>query len=98
VTPDEFRASLASAQPPAGLDACLEALWQEARGNWKLAHETVQDESGESAAWVHAYLHRKEGDIGNAHYWYRRAARPATTASHDEEWAEIVTALLLRRS
>jgi hypothetical protein len=96
VTLEEFRASVASGRRPGGLDTCLSALWDEARGDWKGAHETVQEESGEAAAWIHAYLHRKEGDLGNARYWYARAARPTSSAPHDDEWSEIVSALLQR--
>jgi hypothetical protein len=94
VTLEEFRASLATGERPPGLGPCLTALWEEARGGWKLAHETVQEESSAHAAWVHAYLHRKEGDLGNARYWYGRASRPPPSAGHDEEWEEIVAALL----
>jgi len=96
VTLDELRASVRSGAEPPGLDPCLTALWNEARGDWKLAHEIVQEQSGEAAAWVHAYLHRKEGDLANARYWYGRASRPPASASHDAEWAEIAAALLQR--
>jgi hypothetical protein len=94
---DGFRATVAAGELPAGVGPCLRALWTEARGDWKGGHEIVQEENGADAAWVHAYLHRKEGDIGNAQYWYRRAGRPASSASHDDEWAEIVQDLLRRR-
>lgn len=94
MTLDEFRASLEDGAAPAGVGPCLTALWTEARGDWKRAHEIVQEESGEAAAWVHAYLHRKEGDASNAGYWYSRASRPHSALSHDEEWDEIVAALL----
>lgn len=94
MTIDELRASLGADAAPAGLGPCLKALWVEARGDWKRAHEIVQEESGEAAAWVHAYLHRKEGDASNAGYWYRRASRPPSALSHDEEWDEIASSLL----
>jgi hypothetical protein len=72
----------------------LRALWSEARGDWKTAHEITQDIEGQRAAWVHAYLHRKEGDLSNARYWYRRAERPEATDALDQEWERIVCALL----
>jgi hypothetical protein len=88
-----FRASLSASEPPA-LNPALRALWLDARGNWDGAHEAAQaDESG-AGDWVHAYLHRKEGDAGNAGYWYRRARKPVCKASLDKEWAAIADALL----
>lgn len=93
----EFRASLASASPPADLAAPLEALWHEARGNWDRAHRTVMSARGRNAAWVHAYLHRKEGDRENARYWYDRAQQPMASGSLASEWAAIASALLDER-
>ena len=73
----EFRASLASRdEPPAGLSAPLRALWLDGKGDWAAAHGTVDDLETTTAARVHAYIHRKEGDLDNARYWYRRAGRP----------------------
>ena len=91
----EFQASLAQTAPPAGLSPYLTALWHEAHGQWDTAHEIVQEINSANAAWVHAYLHRKEGDDGNARYWYRTANRhfPANQTL-DEEWRDIVQALL----
>jgi hypothetical protein len=89
-----FRASLASASPPAGLNDALRALWLDARGDWDGAHEAAQADEGGAGDWVHAYLHRKEGDAGNAAYWYRRAGKPVCRRSLDEEWAAIAEALL----
>lgn len=91
MTPSELRTSEA---PPAGAPGPLAALWHLARGDWHKAHETVQDDEGPEAAWVHAHLHRVEGDEGNAGYWYRRAGRPHARTSHDEEWNEIAGVLL----
>jgi hypothetical protein len=71
-----------------------EALWWAARDDWDKAHRLVQDEDSREAAWVHAYLHRVEGDLSNAGYWYRRAGRPETKAALEDEWAEIAAALL----
>jgi hypothetical protein len=81
-----------------GLSAPLRALWQEAQGDWKRAHQIVQDEDDRDSAWVHAYLHRREGDLPNAGYWYRRAGRPVEQAALDEEWEAIVAALLAARA
>ena len=89
-----FRASLASASPPAGLSHALRALWLDARGDWGGAHEAAQADEGGTGDWVHAYLHRKEGDAGNAAYWYRRAGKSVCGRSLDEEWAAIAEALL----
>ncbi len=90
----QFRASLAVTAPPEGLSTALQALWWEAKGDWDRAHELAQADEGGAGDWVHAYLHRKEGDAGNAGYWYRRAGKPASRASFAEEWAAIAAALL----
>ena len=89
-----FRASLSAPTPPPGLTLALKALWLDARGDWDAAHVAAQADEGGDGDWVHAYLHRKEGDAGNAAYWYRRAGRPVCKTSLDEEWAAISTALL----
>jgi hypothetical protein len=72
----------------------LVALWHDARGDWDAAHRVAQDVDDEDGAWVHAYLHRKEGDDGNAAYWYRRAGRSPARGTLHEEWVTIVEALL----
>jgi hypothetical protein len=90
----DFRASLSDAAPAAGLEPPLSALWWAAKGQWDQAHKIVQDEASREAAWVHAYLHRVEGDLGNAGYWYRQAGQPAAKASLEAEWERIVSALL----
>ncbi len=89
-----FERSLENATPPEGLSKPLEALWQEAKGDWDAAHELAQADKGASGAWVHAYLHRVEGNTSNAGYWYRRADRPRATVSLREEWRAIAQALL----
>ena len=94
MTLDEFRASLSAKSPPPNLPAPLVALWHDARGDWEAAHRVAQDVEDDAGAWVHAYLHRKEGDIANAGYWYRRAGKPAASGSLDAEWRAIATALL----
>ena len=90
----EFRASLTNENPPAGLSFALAGLWWDAKGDWTKAHESAQQDEGPEGAWVHAYLHRKEGDASNAAYWYRRAKTPPSRSSFEEEWEEIATALL----
>jgi hypothetical protein len=92
-----FAASLARASPPAGLDGALEALWHAAKGDWKKAHDLAQDQDDETGAWVHAYLHRLEGDLANADYWYRQAGRKRPQEALEDEWRRIVGALLESR-
>ena len=94
MTIEEFTASLAGPAPPAHASSPLRALWQDARGNWNAAHAIAQEIDDASGAWIHAYLHRKEGDAGNAGYWYRRAGRTPATGSLEDEWRQIVSALL----
>lgn len=89
----EFRSSLAGNAPPEGAGLALQALWHEAKGDWRRAHRLAQAQADEAGAWVHAYLHRVEGDENNAGHWYRRAGRPPSSAPLGEEWAEIVAAL-----
>ena len=89
-----FLASLTCPAPPADLPVLLTALWWDAKGDWNRAHELAQAGSERDAAWVHAYLHRKEGDAANAGYWYRRAHRAFPTSALEEEWREIALTLL----
>lgn len=95
MTLDEFKASLSDAAPPAAGGEALKALWYDGKGNWNRAHEIAQDIDDKIGAWVHAYLHRKEGDEGNAAYWYHRAGRPVVRAQTlQAEWDHIVETLL----
>jgi hypothetical protein len=94
MTFDDFTSSLDAAAPPAGCAPLLTALWHDKRGDWDAAHRVAQDVNDADGAWVHAYLHRREGDAGNAAYWYRHAGRPIATGSLDDEWTTIVRALL----
>jgi hypothetical protein len=89
-----FRASLAEPAPLDNLSHALQALWYDAKGDWQTAHEHAQVQEDAIGAWVHAYLHRKEGDLANAGYWYRRAGRPAASESLEAEWETIATSLL----
>lgn len=89
MTPDELRASASAAAPPAGLSPPLETLWWDAKGDWKKAHETAQDDKSRDGSRVHAYLHRVEGDLANAGYWYNRAGEPPFDGSLTEEWTAL---------
>ncbi len=89
-----FKASLKQKQPPHGLPPPLQALWWAAKDDWTKAHEIAQEHDDKPSAWVHAYLHRVEGDLGNAGYWYRRAGRTPATGALPAEWAGIVGELL----
>jgi hypothetical protein len=94
MTLDDFRSALGRATPPPGLAPPLEALWYDAKGDWSAAHRIVMNAQSAAAAWVHAYLHRKEGDLDNARYWYRKAKRPEATGGLADEWAAIAARLL----
>jgi len=93
MTFEQFRATLSDAHPP-NVSPLLRALWHDAKGDWDRAHTIAQDVDDRSGAWVHAYLHRKEGDLGNAAYWYDRAQQPVATDSLGAEWMRIASALL----
>ena len=88
----QFNASLAATTPPLG--HILQALWYDAKGDWAAAHEHAQAQDDLAGAWVHAYLHRKEGDLANAAYWYRRASRPVATGSLQDEWEALLAEFL----
>jgi hypothetical protein len=94
MTYDQFKESLSSDNPPGNISACLKALWFDAKGDWEKAHTIIQDIEDNNAAWIHAYLHRKEGDTGNADYWYHRAGKKRTAISLQEEWEDIVKTLI----
>lgn len=90
----EFKSSLNKSAPPEGLNDLLLAMWYDAKGDWAKAHNVTQRANSIEAAWVHAYLHRKEGDDSNARYWYSRAHKGFATNTFAEEWDEITTWLL----
>ena len=94
MTFDDFRESLTATEPPAGLTLALTPLWWDAKGDWKRSHESAQQDEGVEGAWVHAYLHRKEGDQNNAAYWYSRAGKPICREPLDAEWVSLVRVLL----
>ena len=92
---ESFHSSVASEEaPPAGFAPAIQALWWDAKGDWHRAHEATQDDSGQAVSWVHAYLHRKEGDLSNAGYWYARAGRAVASGSLDAEREAILAELL----
>lgn len=94
MTIDEFRSKLSFPDSPAEVPGQLKALWYDANGNWDRAHRLVQELPDRNAAWVHAYLHREEGDQSNASYWYHRAQKPVARGDLSTEWEDIARALL----
>ena len=94
MTPEQFIASLEKPSCPPNISEPLRALWEDGKGHWDRAHEIAQSVDDPTGAWIHAYLHRKEGDLSNAAYWYGRAKQPAATDSLDAEWNRIAAALL----
>jgi hypothetical protein len=85
-----FKESLSQDAPDPQLSTILKSLWYDAKGDWERAHDFVDQLPGSDAAWVHAYLHRKEGDIWNADYWYARAKKTRPSYSLEEEWGILV--------
>jgi hypothetical protein len=94
MTPAALSASVSKPSPPGGLAPAVQALWWAAKGDWNKAHKIVMEEEGAQAAWVHAYLHRVEGDLPNARYWYRTAGKPVAAGALEAEWKTIVAELL----
>lgn len=90
-----FQESLSANQPPANLSVYLKTLWHDAKGEWNIAHQLIKDVEDKNANWIHAYLHRKEGDELNAGYWYRRAGKTMYEGSLEDEWEEIVMELMM---
>jgi hypothetical protein len=89
-----FKKTISGEEVPSSLSVYLQALWFDGRGNWEQAHQLIQDLEDQKAAWIHAYLHRKEGDVWNADYWYRRAGRTRSSVSLEQEWEDLVSAFL----
>lgn len=89
-----FKASLELDQPANNLPVQLKSLWYDAKGDWHKAHAEVDQLDDRPSAWVHAYLHRKEGDIGNANYWYRKAGQAPANVSLQAEWEQLVVHFL----
>jgi hypothetical protein len=97
MTFEELKDSFRHDSPPKELSLGLTALWWDAKGDWTKAHESAQQDEGLAGAWVHAYLHRKEGDSSNAAYWYQRSGKSPSRKSSSEEWDDIVESLLGQR-
>jgi len=94
MTLQEFRESLVRDEPPRELSAALAGLWWDAKGDWTRGHESAGQDEWPGSAWVHAYLHRKEGDLSNAGYWYARAHKAPAGTSLEQEWLAITRSLL----
>ncbi len=94
MTVEEFTTSLQFDSPPEGLSIPLQSLWLDGKENWKVAHDLVNDLEDPESMWVHAYLHRKEGDNFNAGYWYKKADKPFSKAPLEIEWETILMTLL----
>jgi hypothetical protein len=89
-----FKQSLTAELPPAILNVYMQALWFDARDNWNAAHNLIDHLNDATACRIHAYLHRKEGDLSNAAYWYRRASIAMPAISLQQEWDDLVNQLL----
>ena len=92
----DFKRSLSQRKPPAGLAPALAALWWAGKDDWDKAHKIVMDEAGADCAWVHAYLHRVEGDLPNARYWYAQVGKPVASGALPAEWDAIARALIAK--
>jgi hypothetical protein len=90
MTYDEFISSLSSAQPPQNIPDILLALWYDGKNDWDGSHNIAQEIEDKNGSWVHAYLHRKEGDLSNARYWYSRAGKTEPNMSLKQEWESLV--------
>ena len=91
---ESFRGTLHLAEPPDGRSLALQTLWWDAKNDWARAHQCAQEDAGKTGSSVHAYLHRKEGDLSNARYWYSRAGRTPATGTLDSEWEALARELL----
>ena len=97
-TIEAFRSSVSATAPPADVGPALQALWWVRRGDWDRAHQCVQEHEGEpDCDWVHAHLHRQEGDMSNASGWYRRAGKPVSDLSLEDEWSVLAGEMLARK-
>jgi hypothetical protein len=90
MTLQEFKSSLINAEPPTKTNLLLKALWFDGKGDWEAAHNIAQDINNYDGSSIHAYLHRKEGDLGNASYWYYKAGKSMPEISLEKEWEELV--------
>src|ERR1700760_2405320 len=95
---DTFTASLSSDAPPAGLRLALQGLWWDAKGDWDRAHRCAMEQDDREGAALHAYLHRKEGDLPNARHWYARGGRDPVDGPLDAEWDALAREFVARTS
>lgn len=86
-----FTKTITSSSPPSGVSVYLESLWYDAKGDWNKAHKLIDHLEDKDAAWLHAYLHRKEGDLSNADYWYRKAGKARPDISLQDEWRNLAS-------
>lgn len=98
MTITQFKDSLKDTSPPASVSPLLKSLWYDGKGDWDMAHEVAQEIHTTNGSWIHAYLHRKEGDVSNASYWYHMANKPVTSGSLDDEWETLVVTFLRANS
>jgi hypothetical protein len=91
---EEFKKTLSEPSPSKDSSVYLKSLWYDAKGDWNMAHDVISKSEDKNAAWVHAYLHRKEGDVGNADYWYRQAGKKRPDQPLEKEWEELVISFL----
>ena len=96
MTYDEFILTIENNEPPSDTPLYMQSLWWDAKGDWHKAHSLIDSLDDKNSCWVHAYLHRKEGDIANADYWYRRAGKQSPGARIQDEWNTITMELLLK--
>jgi len=94
MTFEQFNQSLSQSSAPSAISEHLKALWYDAKGDWEKSHQMIQDIDDANAEWIHAYLHRKEGDIGNADYWYRRAGKKRPAVTLEQEWEIIAREII----
>jgi len=91
---DQFINSLQDREPPENISLLLRALWHDGKNDWESSHNIAQDISDRNGSWIHAYLHRREGDLSNAAYWYHKAGKNGPAVSLKEEWKLLVRAFL----
>ncbi|MBA4166619.1 MAG: hypothetical protein H0X41_03590 [Chitinophagaceae bacterium] len=91
---EQFVSSLNDSEPPQNISLLLRALWYDGREEWESSHNIAQNINDRNGSWVHAYLHRKEGDLSNARYWYHKAGKSDPSVSLKEEWKMLVRAFL----
>jgi hypothetical protein len=96
MTLQEFKTTLTQSSPPASINKLLQAMWFDAKDDWEAAHNIAQEIHTREGSWIHAYLHRKEGDTGNASYWYHKANKNLPRVSLTQEWEDIVTDFLAK--